>query len=810
MKPFVFAFVVLVCGISSWVVAPQQIWAESLEFNISEKPLAEALTEFAAKTDLQLVYSGESTQGERTAGLSGRYEPEDALKILLKDSGLNYRFTNATTVILEPASGESAVASSEASVAQPAPTPSEQELTPIVAKPVVVTGELQERTVQESQTSVTIFKGEMLDQSTLFRDIKDIFNQTANVSNTLSGLGLSIRGISMVGIAGGGQGLLVNVNVDGASYITAAGSRTGAFSIWDLGQVEILRGPQSTQRGRNALAGSILVRSQDPIFEEELKVRSDYARFNEYRLAGAVNLPVSETVAVRFSGEQFYTDGYIQNPTLDNDKFAVNRMQTLRGKVRWQPNEHLDVIVGHTFSNNILGTPNVRDDLSGRAPLSFNDGPTTEGAKNNITNLRINVNIDPRWSVFSETTYLDGEYQIDVQQTFLRGIRDILDTNLIQEVRVNYQGEQVSGVLGGYYSDIDSDLDFAATFPAALFPPGSFGPLPIPPGAQVIRADGTDQKIHNYAIFGEVEMNVFSNWTFIVGGRYDYEDQETALYQATRFDPPFVSLPETTQQRDADYSAFLPKGSAIYHWTDDMSTGFTIQRGYRAGGAGTTLEGQNYSFDAEFTTNYELAFRSTWLGKRLVANANAFYTQWTDQQVNVLGPRGQLDARVENAGESEVFGFELETQWQATNHLNAYANLGHSFTRFLDFDSGGEQLRGKQFPRAPRWTGTIGGAYYFDNGFVIDANGNYSSSMFENATNLPNEESDSFFVVNGRVGYESENWSAFVFARNLFDNRYLIRRRAGMNQDGLGELRIIGIMLTGQFEGFGSLANLGS
>ena len=436
-----------------------------------------------------------------------------------------------------PLTPEPAVSSPPVSADQP--RSAEQELAPIVAKPVVVTGELQERTVQESQTSVTVFKGEMLDQSTLFRDIKDVFNQTANVSNVQSGLGLSIRGISMVGIAGGGQGLLVNVNVDGASYITAAGSRTGAFSIWDLGQVEILRGPQSTQRGRNALAGSILVRSQDPAFEEELKVRSDYARFNEYRLAGAVNLPVSETVAVRVSGEQFYTDGYIRNPTLNDDEFALNRMQTLRGKVRWQPNERLDVIVGHTFSNNILGTPNVRDDLSGRAPLSFNDGPTTEGAKNNITNLRVNVKIDPRWSVFSETTYLDGEYQIDVAQTFLRGIRDILDTNLIQEVRVNYQGEQVSGVLGGYYSDIDSDLDFAATFPAALFPPDQF-PVPPPPGTQVIRADGTDQKIHNYAIFGEVEMNVFSNWTFVVGGRYDYEDQETALYQATRFDPSFV------------------------------------------------------------------------------------------------------------------------------------------------------------------------------------------------------------------------------------------------------------------------------
>ena len=94
-----------------------------------------------------------------------------------------------------------------------------------------------------------------------------------------------------------------------------------------------------------------------------------------------------------------------------------------------------------------------------------------------------------------------------------------------------------------------------------------------------------------------------------------------------------------------------------------MSTGFTVQRGYRAGGFEALPLGQN-EFGPEYTTNYEFSFRSLWLDDRLTANANAYYTDWTDQQVSVPGPSGTfLDSRTDNAGESKLYGFELETFW---------------------------------------------------------------------------------------------------------------------------------------------------
>lgn len=78
-------------------------YAQPVDFDIAAKPLAGALAEFAAATNLQVLYSGELTKGLNTAGVSGRHEPEEALNMLLKDSGLTYRFTDVNTVTLDRA-----------------------------------------------------------------------------------------------------------------------------------------------------------------------------------------------------------------------------------------------------------------------------------------------------------------------------------------------------------------------------------------------------------------------------------------------------------------------------------------------------------------------------------------------------------------------------------------------------------------------------------------------------------------------------------------------------------------------------------
>ncbi len=740
-------------------------------FTIPAGDLQSALLAFSQQADLQLLYAAGMTAALRTDGVRGTHTPEQALGLLLAGTGLAYRLTGGDTVTLERADA--------------------RDRDPLRLQPITVTSQLQRRDLQETQASVAVYTGDELDQSTDTR-LDDIFDRTANVYTALGGLGVTIRGIESRSVAGAGSGLVIDVNVDGASYVTAQGSRTGAFSTWDLGQIEVLRGPQSTQQGRNALAGAISIRSKDPGFAHEIKGRADVGRFDEHRLATAVNVPlVDDRIALRLSGEQSGTDGFIENTTRHEDDYARRELQTLRAKLRVRPTDRLDVILGHSYSDNQLGTASVQSSVTGTRAVSTADEKSIEEAANNISNLRLTYDLGRGLSLFSESSYLRTDYRTfqDADGTAAEagtGERTIEDTNVSQEVRASYGGERLTGTVGAYYSDISTDLDFAAVTPAALF---GFPP----PGQTVVFSNGQDTDVENYAVFGELDYRFAARWTVTLGARYDYEERDDVQFQTLVLDSVQLSSQPPTESKTS-YAAFLPKAGLTYHWTDDVSTGVTIQRGYRSGGSGISSIGA-YEFDEEYTTNYELSFRSTWANDRVVANANAFFTDWTDQQVFVPGPIGFIDGRVENAGKSELYGFEVETEWLPTDRLNLFANLGFSRTRFIDFIQNGQDLGGNEFPHAPKWTGSLGGTYHFDNGVFVDLVGSFTDNVFESAENRSADESDSYFIVNGRLGYETDRWAAFVYARNLLDREYIERRRNDAF-DTLGEPRVIGISVS--------------
>ena len=92
---------------------------------------------------------------------------------------------------------------------------------------------------------------------------------------------------------------------------------------------------------------------------------------------------------------------------------------------------------------------------------------------------------------------------------------------------------------------------------------------------------------------------------------------------------------------------------------------------------------------------------------------------------------------------------------------------------------------------------------------MIEANGNYTDFAYNSAVNLESEKSDSRLIFNGRVGYEGENWAVFVYGRNIFDERYFLRRFSSKGRDVgyLGEPGIIGFTISGSFEGLGYLVN---
>src|SRR3546814_11079508 len=121
-------------------------------------------------------------------------------------------------------------------------------------------------------------------------------------------------------------------------------------------------------------------------------------------------------------------------------------------------------------------------------------------------------------------------------------------------------------------------------------------------------------------------------------------------------------------------------------WTPNLKTGVTVQRGDRSGGSsGNIARSATFSYDPEFTWNYELSLRSAWLDGRLTLNANAFYVDWKDQQVSANFGMSIYDPHIVNAGPSHLYGFEIEATPSPRGAYDWYASVGYSPPRYDDF-----------------------------------------------------------------------------------------------------------------------------
>ncbi|MEM9439392.1 MAG: TonB-dependent receptor [Pseudomonadota bacterium] len=731
----------------------------SQNFAIASQPLSSALLEFAELSGLQFLFDARLAEGKTAPELIGPLSTNDALTNLLEGSGLTYRRVSGSTIAVE------AIDAGAVDVALP---------------PIVVEGELLQRTRQDSQTSVAVITGDDLEARS-DPDLFAVIERTPGVSGARDNI--AIRGITQEGFGSGlGNSRLISQTVDGATvsnfdFLTG----NGPFSTWDLAQIEILRGPQSTQTGRNALAGAIILRSKDPTDEVETKLRLEGGNFSTVGGAFAVNAPVEGTgLAVRLSADKRRTDGFIDNPTIGTGDFGKSESTTLRGAVKFEPTDEFSGILKYTYNENEIGAQTVDDSLFPPSRVNASNDPIKEDSEFNSVNLRMGYNLSDQLTLESETTYFWNEFRQDFDvdgtaapgQTGLR-LRDF--DNFEQELRLGYDSEWLRGTFGLFYTEFERDAKTDVNTPAAFFVPTA------PPDAFVTFGSKTIDNVENYAVFGEVETEVLPSMTLVTGARYDREkfdsDSETVF---TSDDPdvaPFLPPANPGTILNSDFDAFLPKIGLVYDVTEDASIGFTVQRGYRSGGASIRgATGELVEFGPEKTWNFELSTRSQWFDDRLTANANIFFTRWTDQQVNVEGEIPVIDRFTDNAGKSRLYGGEIELVAQATDNLDVFASAAYVETELVEFTTNGNVLDGNEFPGAPKFTSAAGGTYYFENGFFLSADASYTGSAFSDAANTDALKSDSRFLVNARTGYETESWNVTVYTRNLFDKDYATSR----------------------------------
>ena len=237
-----------------------------------------------------------------------------------------------------------------------------------------VTGQLQERTLDETPESVAVLTGVVIEESTA-RNLYDLATEIPNFNQSFGDKGFSIRGIDQRGF-GAGTGLLVSVRVDGATLPTNESSFFGPYSAWDLGQVEVFRGPQSTQQGRNSLAGAVVIRSADPTYSQSFKGRLTYGSLDSWGASASINLPIVENkLSLRVSVDQSESDGWVENPTLGRDDYDARESLTVRGKLRFDPTDRFHGMLSFSYIDSSGGEDAIDASLFPRERFNFSNDP---------------------------------------------------------------------------------------------------------------------------------------------------------------------------------------------------------------------------------------------------------------------------------------------------------------------------------------------------------------------------------------------------------------------------------------------------
>lgn len=740
---------------------------------------------------------------------------------------------------------------------------------------IVVIGQKVSRTLQETPASISVFTEDKMEQQNL-GDIKEVLFETANVHANANG-GFSIRGIDGYNVSGAGNSLLASVYIDGAPMPQRMISN--GFSTWDVSQVEIFRGPQSTLQGRNSLAGAIIMTTTAPSHEFSGQYRVQLGQHGEREFAVAVGGSlIKDELAVRFSAESEEFDGFNFN-SVRNEHSAFREDKLYRLKFLYTPQSMPDLTAQLSLTHALTdkGTRQINVPASGSP---FNQRVTTNNDRQelnyetDIVSLEVKYDIDENWHLTSVSTYSNAkpswnEYDDDngPKAGGTRFFREQAKT-LTQELRLTFNYENLEGIIGAYYFDEDRPSQFGGVTRISLASAGINAPFlragfgldeatanyvisqyaDLDP-VQLNQASSAEQNVATRAFFADATYHINEQWDIFAGIRWDREQQDNndsqlfsignidAMPVATNYPAPLNRLIAGINAKlianvkdasrpiplaDASFNEVIPKLGVSYHWSDDMTTSFVVQRGYRSGGVGVnTAKAKAYQFDPEFTTNYELSMRSFWLDGDLMVNANVFYIDWKDQQVNVQLSENTFDSETRNAGSSVVQGFELEAYYQVSDNWELFASVAQANTEFKEFsvviptlgDDVKRDLAGRSFANAPEWTGNLGATYTNDSGLYGNVSLNYANSSKAEidpdirglSKDHPNYDpsNDGRTLVNMKIGYEWDDLGIYLIGKNLLDKEYIEGAAFGagrrVERMTLGDERQISLSLRGKF-----------
>ena len=616
---------------------------------------------------------------------------------------------------------------------------------------VIVTAERRSTRLQDTPIAVTALTADALARSGV--------NRVEDISRLVPGLsipGPSLNNNQAVAIRGiGFYSGVTAVSYPVAFYVD------GLFTdrpyslrdhLFDIERLEVLRGPQGVQFGRNATAGAIQIIHQLPTNDWVALGRVEAGSFGTAQVQFSVRGPlVTDKVQVGLAGQYAHSNGYVTNDVTGKRLFGEDS-SGVRGTVRLLPEEDLSVVLRASYQHNAnsFGLKNIRAFGTGIDSAIFNDpafapfhlGNDIDGFTSRNT---YSVSGEGNWRLPGVTLTLLVGGQGFTQHS--NGDSDGSPIPISQNYQrhVNYNSASAefrAATTGDGPFRLDAGLYYIREHPHEY--DNDVRQNTISATGVITRTAGTyfrNQETigDSYAAFGQLTWHPIDRLSVIVGGRYSIESKN-AIFD---YDQYIAAVPNRiVANGQTTWRSFTPRFTLDYRWSDALFTYATVSKGFKSGGYNVpTVTLPLTAFNPESVWNYEAGFKSDLFDRHLRLNVAAFYMDYSDIQVsqNIAGGL----SLIQNAATSKIKGIEVETDIRPFKGLVIGGQIAYLDAHYSDFQFNlTTNLAGQPLNRAPKWKWSLTGEYEHPLGdkLVGSLRTTYShegSEYFENLASVP-------------------------------------------------------------------------
>lgn len=628
-----------------------------------------------------------------------------------------------------------------------------------VLEEIVVTASLREQGLDEIPVSVTVLGAATLEAAGLqhFGDVLGLVPNLNWSGGTSRPRFFQVRGIGELEQYQGAPNPSVGFLIDD---IDLSGVGMPA-TLFDTEQVEVLRGPQGTRFGANALAGLVKIKTRDAAPEPDLVTELTAGEYGTWSIGAAGGGALGDDgSAWRIAAQRFDSDGFIQNAYLDRDDTNGRDETTVRGKLRWEvgPGWRADLAALYVDLDNgfdAFALDNSRRTLSDRPGR---DAQRTRGfsadVAGDVGDLRLRSVSAYAWSdsVYSfdgdwgNDPYWGGFAPYDYYSNYQRE-----RTTLSQDLRIGGgSAEAVEWIAGIYALQLDEDSLQRDEFAGSLLRP----------------LLETEYAATSLAAYAEAQWQLPGGLALTTGLRVENRSAEYADSDGAHFDPT-----ETMVGGQVSLQGAAGEGS---HWYA------TVARGYKAGGfnIGPFVPDDRRQFDAEYLWNAEAGLRFSGNDARLRAEVALFHMWREQQQVATsfqLIPGDPLSYvfYTDNAARGRNYGLEATLGWQLLDELSLGATLGLLHSEYLGYRYGERDLDGREQSHAPGYQYSLSAQWGGEQGWMARADLMGVDAFYFDASH--DQRSDAYTLVNLKAGYARGPWSVQAWVRNAFDTDYAVR-----------------------------------